>query len=80
MIGTKVPMLAAELSRMRRDPREYRVSERLWCHLGCGKGAAYALTHEKRTRAGTWCPVHGWLHFDSVGLPPEKEREKMKAA
>jgi hypothetical protein len=66
--------IVSELRRMRRDPAEYKLSGRVQCGLGCGKGAGYHLTHPKSTNAGTWCAVHGWLFLDSGNLPPTEGR------
>lgn len=55
---------------MRRSPDGYSVVKMVKCSLGCGKGKAYSLTHADSEHAGTWCPTHGWLTFDSVALPP----------
>lgn len=62
--------LSAELTAMRRNPDGYSVVRMVKCGLGCGKGKAYSLTHADSENAGTWCPTHGWLFFDSVALPP----------
>jgi hypothetical protein len=62
--------LIHELKRMRRKPNDFIVKGHVKCGLGCGKKAAYSLTHPESTKAGTWCLVHGWIFFDSVGLPP----------
>ena len=62
--------LGNELRRMRRDPEAFKLNGRVKCGLGCGKGAAYNLTHPQSTNAGTWCPRHGWIFFDSTNLPP----------
>ena len=62
--------LRRELTTMRRKPEGYSVVKMVKCNLGCGKLKAYSLTHADSENAGTWCPVHGWLFFDSVALPP----------
>ena len=62
--------LRRELATMRRNPDGYSVVRMVKCSLGCGKGKAYSLTHADSENAGTWCPIHGWLFFDSVVLPP----------
>lgn len=62
--------LRRELAAMRRNPDGYTVSGMVGCKLGCGKRKAYSLTHQDSESAGSWCPVHGWLFFDSAALPP----------
>lgn len=62
--------LRRELTTMRRNPEGYSVVRMVKCSLGCGKGKAYSLSHADSASAGTWCPTHGWLFFDSVALPP----------
>jgi hypothetical protein len=62
--------LQRELTTMRRNPDGFKVTRMVKCGLGCGKGQAYSLTHADSETAGSWCPRHGWLFFDSVALPP----------
>lgn len=62
--------LRRELTTMRRNPEGYSVVRMVKCSLGCGKAKAYSLAHADSASAGTWCPMHGWLFFDSVALPP----------
>jgi hypothetical protein len=70
---TSLPVkLTDELRRMRREPSAFTVNGRVKCGLGCGKGAAYSLTHPQVANAGTWCAVHGWIFFDSERLPPTR--------
>lgn len=68
--------LRRELATMRRNPEGYSVAKMVKCSLGCGKGKAYSLTHADSANAGTWCPSHGWLFFDSVALPPTERLTK----
>ena len=67
--------LRAELKLMRRDPAAYSIVRKVKCGLGCGKQAAYSLTHADCENAGTWCRAHGWIFFDSPALPPESMSE-----
>ncbi len=69
-MGT-IPALTAELARMRRNPTEFAVlSSNAKCKL-CYKKTAVDLGHPLNpANAGCWCPVHGWLFFDSVAIPP----------
>lgn len=62
--------LNAELTRMRRNPAEFTVFSGANCKL-CYKKTAFDLSHPKNPTAGSWCPTHGWLFFDSVKIPPE---------
>src|SRR5262245_48479541 len=59
-----------EIQRTRRKPEAFSLAHMVKCRFGCGARAAYALSHPQSAEAGTWCPTHGWLFFDSVGLPP----------
>ena len=87
-----ITALNSELTRMRRRPEDFTIlREDAKCKL-CYKKTAVDLGHPNNpANAGTWCPVHGWLMFDSVGIPPterlkpyeieaNKEAEKRKAA
>jgi hypothetical protein len=69
--------LRRELTTMRRDPDGFSVVRMVKCGPGCGKGKAYSLTHAESENAGSWCPNHGWLFFDSVALPPT---ERLRAS
>ena len=60
--------LADELRFMRRKPEDFSVTKRTKCKFGCGPDAAYTLWHPQSEGAGTWCPIHGWLFFDSIKL------------
>lgn len=66
--------LAQELVVMRRDPSEFvflRVSK---CRLCRDKTGAIDIGHPLNpANAGSWCPVHGWLAFDSVKIRPKGE-------
>jgi hypothetical protein len=69
---TAIPgILDFELNLMRRKAAEFRVLKMVKCKFGCGKGSAYTLGHPASRNAGTWCPIHGWLFFDSVKIQPE---------
>jgi hypothetical protein len=60
--NTSIPgRLTNELCHMRRDPSAFTLYGRVKCPFGCGKGAAYNLTHPQSIEAGTWCAVHGWI-------------------
>jgi len=62
--------LRAQLDKMRRNPDEFTVLREAKCKL-CYKKTALDLGHPLNpANAGTWCPVHGWLLFDSVSIPP----------
>lgn len=71
--------LRAELGKMRRNPEQFSVSGMATCRFCGGKTKrAHQLSGEKSEFvAGAWCPVHGWLHFDSVTYPPS---ERLSAA
>jgi hypothetical protein len=79
--------LLAELIKMRQNPEHFSVISMGNCGF-CGGGTkrAYQLSSEQsKTVAGSWCPTHGWLHFDSVGYPPtehlsDSEREDRRLA
>lgn len=64
--------LLTEIVTMRRNPRNFRVTGMVTCSLAPAicKKSAFRLTHPDAANAGSWCPVHGWLFFDSVALPP----------
>jgi hypothetical protein len=62
--------LTAELTKMRRNPALFAIDKAVRCKF-CGKGqTGLALLHAESLNAGTWCPEHGWLYFDSVKIPP----------
>ena len=65
----KPEALDKELRRMRRDPSEFKVTGIGKCQF-CGQKLAVRLTHPLSPEAGTWCPVNGWLFFDSVAIRP----------
>lgn len=76
--------LTQELRRMRRDPEEFTVLRALHCSF-CTKTTAVTLGHPMNpVKAGTWCPTHGWLFFDSVKITPIGEqlpkRKKLRKA
>lgn len=73
LMGNAPQELISEIERMRRDPARFHVTKRGCCSLGCdkkGQRSTYQLSCGDVQDAGTWCPVHGWLHFDSTALPP----------
>ena len=60
--------LGKEIKRMRRNPEEFTVLKVAKCRF-CYKKNAFDLGHPQNPEnAGTWCPVHGWLAFDSVKI------------
>lgn len=63
--------LRSEIQRMRRDPSELFVLRRGHCKW-CNKKNAIDLGHARNpSNVGSWCEAgHGWLHFDSVKVPP----------
>ena len=64
--------LASELALMRRNAGDFVVGRRVKCSLGSdrkGEKSAYEVVAEGEP-AGTWCPEHGWLWFDSARYPP----------
>lgn len=72
-LGSLPAELISQLTVMRRDPADFRLRGRSSCSLGCdrkGERSAYQLAHVDVVEAGTWCPVHGWLSFQSDALPP----------
>lgn len=77
----EIPMpdnLFTELTKMRRNPERFAISDMGSCRFCGGKQKrAYQLSGEKSESAGAWCPVHGWLFFDSVAYPPT---ERLTAA
>lgn len=64
--------LFAELTKMRRNPQRFTVLSMGSCRFCGGKAKpAYQLSAEQsESTIGAWCPVHGWLHFDSAAYPP----------
>lgn len=65
--------LRAQLTRMRRSPEDFVVLRKSRCRFcGVKNKNGVALGHPKNpTNAGTFCVSdHGWLHFDSVKIPP----------
>lgn len=62
--------LGAQLVLMRRNPAEFTVRSQSKCRF-CYKRCAFDLFHPPTpTLAGTWCPDHGWLYFDSNRFRP----------
>jgi len=64
--------LAAELTKMRRNPALFKIQQAIQCKF-CGKpktGLALINAKFPERQAGSWCPIHGWLFFDSVAFPP----------
>lgn len=62
--------LTAELTKMRRNPHNFTILDRFQCKF-CGTAkTAYGLLNAKCESCGSWCPVHGWLYFDTVDNPP----------
>jgi len=61
--------LSADLLKMRRDPTQFQVKDNAKCKF-CYKRNSFDLEHELNPVAGSWCPIHGWLHFDSVKIRP----------
>lgn len=77
-ITPRIPMpsaLDAELSRMRRDPREFTITSVGKCKLCKPKTkTAYSFSHPLNEKgAGAWCEIHGILAFDSVKIRPRGE-------
>lgn len=66
------PALEAELVKMRQNPANFTITERVKCKFCTEKKSAYHLINAKSGDrvVGSWCAVHGWLFFDSVGIPP----------
>lgn len=88
-IKREIPLpstLDAELTRMRRDPREFMVLSLGRCKWCPPKSeTAYSLSHPFNVKdAGKWCAEHGWLSFDSVKIRPRGEeyipKKRRKAA
>lgn len=71
-IVTMPERLSADLVIMRRDPAEFTVRSEAKCKF-CYKRNSFDLLHPSSPAAGTWCPEHGWLHFDSVKIRPNGE-------
>jgi hypothetical protein len=69
--------LRAELQRMKRDPREFAVLRKMTCKF-CGTRTAFELGHAATDNAGSFCPVHGWVYFNSVKIPPVDQRHARK--
>ena len=73
LIGNVPQELISQIATMRRNPDHFYFKRRASCSLGCdrkGERTSYQLGHPDNDDAGTWCPNHGWLSFDSAGLPP----------
>jgi hypothetical protein len=71
-------LLKAEIRKMRRNPEDFIVLRQGRCRL-CWKKNALDLGHPQNpTNAGSWCPVHGWLNFDSVKIRPIGEEVQTK--
>lgn len=65
------PALRRELSVMRREPAEFAVVARGICRFCTGSAkTAYWLSHPLNKDAGSWCPEHGFLSFDSNTIRP----------
>lgn len=55
---------------MRRNPEEFTFLRMSRCKF-CYKTVAYDIGHPLNpTNAGSWCPTHGWLAFDSPKIRP----------
>lgn len=69
--GHLPPALEVELTKMRRNPAMFHAGGKIQCRF-CGKpNTAYALLDATSgNEAGSRCPLHGWLYFDSVKFPP----------
>lgn len=71
--GSRMPQeLASELALMRRNAADFTTGRRVKCSLGSdrkGEKSACEVIVEGEP-AGTWCPDHGWLWFDSARYPP----------
>lgn len=79
-IQTPLPEdLVAELHKMRRNPANFSVAAQVKCKFCSEPKSAYHVLNAKfgDRVVGSWCPVHGWLFFDSVALPPT---ERLTAA
>lgn len=64
--------LTAELTKMRRNVKDYHVFGMGTCSF-CGgkqKPAYQVKSGQSEFVVGSWCPEHGWLHFDSAAYPP----------
>jgi hypothetical protein len=70
--ATMPSALHAELDKMRRNPEQFQVKEAITCkiHGGKNRNALRLIEGQSEIEAGSWCPVHGWVHFDSVRFPP----------
>ena len=81
-LGTRLPLLGnvpreliSQIVTMRRNPDHFYLRRQASCSLGCdhkGERSSYQLGHVDSAEAGTWCPTHGWLSFDSVAIPPSE--------
>lgn len=72
-IQTRLPNeLEAELRKMRRNPADFSVLSMNKCKFCSKPKSAHHLINAKfgDQIVGSWCPVHGWLFFNSVELPP----------
>ncbi len=76
LTGSVPQELVSELRLMRQNPDNFYLRGRSCCLFcgGTGQKNAYQLGHPKSIEAGTWCPEHGWLSFDSPQLPPTEPR------
>lgn len=62
--------LIEQISVMRRNPAEFTFLAIARCKL-CYKKNAVEIGHPLNPNgAGTWCPFHGFLAFDSVKIRP----------
>ena len=80
LLGNVPQELISQIQTMRRNPADFYFRRKASCSLGCdrkGERSSYQLGHVDDVEAGTWCPNHGWLSFDSVALPPT---ERLTAA
>jgi len=67
------PELVSQIETMRRNPTDFYFRRRSSCSLGCdrkGERTAYQIGHKDVEEAGTWCPTHGWLSFESALILP----------
>ncbi len=65
--------LIQQLIIMRRDPAEFTFLGMSRCKL-CYKKNAVDIGHPLTPAgAGTWCPEHGWLSFNSSAIRPVGE-------
>ena len=68
--------LISELTVMRRNLADFVLGPMANCRFEAsgedGKRTkdAYQLAAKSGELVGAWCPIHGWLWFDSVRYPP----------